>query len=279
MKIQLGDLSYENVPIPQALDKNDAKAPDAGGISAHSAARAYFPRGLEQPAGSFRFSLDSLLPAAFARLGAEDGTLADLGAGCGVGGFAALLRKPDLTVLAIEREPELCAAVRRNATLLGWSDQTRVFEADLGNPLPEDFRASAAVVLANPPYRKKGHGRLPPNPLRRRALFADGPHTLPDFCRAAAFLLRPGGRFIVIHPAAGLPELHTALKAAGLYPRRFRPVRPYADSPDTLLLADARAEPCASPVAEPPLALHQRPGGALTPQARAFCPEAVCNRK
>ncbi len=246
-------------------------------------ARRFFPRGLFQPEGSFRFSLASLLPAAFAQLQQVDDKLADLGAGCGVAGFAALLRLPGLQVTAVEREPVLCESIRRNAALLGLTERIRVVEADLGGVLPEDLRASMAVVLANPPYRRRGHGRLPPSGLRARALFEDGPHTLPDFCRAAAFCLRPEGRFVAVYPAERLTDLRAALESARLGLSRLRPVRSFADAPDTLVLAEARpngscgpAEPCV----EPALVLHQIVAGraGLTPQALEFCPELGCNR-
>ena len=241
--------------------------------------RRLFPRGLFQPEGSFRFSLASLLPAAFAQLQKVDDKLADLGAGCGVAGFAALLRLPGLQVTAVEREPVLCESIQRNAELLGLEDRVQVVEADLGGLLPEALRASMAVVLANPPYRRKGHGRLPPSGLRARALFEDGPRTLPDFCRAAAFCLRPEGRFVIVYPDERLSDLRVALETAGLALTRLRSVRSFADSADSLVLAEARLSGPAEPVVEPVLVLHQIVSGraSLTPQALEFCPELGCN--
>ena len=245
-------------------------------------ARRLFPRGLFQPEGSFRFSLASLLPAAFAQLQKVDDKLADLGAGCGVAGFAALLRFPGLQVTAVEREPVLCESLQRNAEFLGLQDRVRVIETDLSDSLPDDLRASMAVVLANPPYRRKGHGRLPPSALRARALFEDGPHTLPEFCRAAAFCLRPEGRFVAVYPAERLADLRVALEAAGLGLSRLRPVRSFADSADSLVLAEARLNGFrspAEPLVEPALVLHHNVMGqvGLTPQALEFCPELGCN--
>lgn len=267
-------ISRRNQPTPFSAN------PEADHVAG---ARRFFPRGLSQPEGSFRFSLASLLPAAFAQLQQVDDKLTDLGAGCGVAGFAALLRFPGLQVTAVEREPVLCESIQRNAELLGLEDRIRVVEADLGGLLPEDLRARMAVVLANPPYRRRGHGRLPPSELRARALFEDGPHTLPDFCRAAAFCLRPEGRFVAVYPAERLVDLRVALESAGLRLTRLRPVRSFADAPDTLILAEARLNgSCGSaePVVEPVLVLHQIIAGrtGLTPQALEFCPESGCNR-
>ena len=138
------------------ISRRNQSPPFSANLQADHAAQArrLFPRGLFQPEGSFRFSLASLLPAAFAQLREVDDKLVDLGAGCGVAGFSAMLRLPGLQVTAVEREPVLCESIRRNAALLGLTERIRVVEADLGAPLPEDLRASMAVVLANPPYRR-----------------------------------------------------------------------------------------------------------------------------
>ncbi|MEG2005461.1 MAG: hypothetical protein RR014_05430, partial [Bilophila sp.] len=103
--------------------------------------RARFPRGLEQPEGSFRFSMDALLLAAFAaqeqgafaaeEQGAfatqekEDArpqtTFADLGTGCGVVGLALLLRQKGHGI-GLDLDADLVLAAQRNAAHLGFSD-------------------------------------------------------------------------------------------------------------------------------------------------------------
>ena len=54
-----------------------------------------FPAGLEQPAGSFRFSSDALLLADFALESSlpENAVFADLGTGCGVVALGVLRRR------------------------------------------------------------------------------------------------------------------------------------------------------------------------------------------
>lgn len=251
-------------------------------------ARAYFPRGLHQPEGSFRFALDALLPAAFAATGpggrmtgvlaSGEYRLADLGAGCGVAGFAALLRDPLASLTAVEREPELCAALRHNAELLGCAERVQVLEADLAGPLPPEFAASCALVLANPPYRKRGHGRMPHNALRGRALFEDGPDTLPAFCRAAAFLLRQDGRFILVYPPERLPDLRSALESAGFGLCRIKAVRPRHDAPVGRLLLEAQKGAPHHPTLESDLILYGDEGDTPSDQALVFCPELFAHR-
>lgn len=97
---------------------------------ATAAARAHFPRGLHQPAGSFRFSADALLLASFAG-GASARSFADLGTGCGVVGLALLLRYPRLSGMGIEQDATLVDAARTNAQRLGLSARFTTHHADL----------------------------------------------------------------------------------------------------------------------------------------------------
>ena len=100
---------------------------------AAGAPRQSFPRGLCQPEGSFRFSADALLLASFLALpqGREQGTLVDLGAGCGVVACAMLLRHPLAQAVAVERQRPLALAAVENGRRLGLASRMRVLEGDL----------------------------------------------------------------------------------------------------------------------------------------------------
>jgi tRNA1(Val) A37 N6-methylase TrmN6 len=96
------------------------------------AARAFFPRGLVQPPGTFRFSAEALFPAVYA--GLRSGMrLLDLGTGCGVTALAALCLNPAIRVVGIEILPEAAAAAVFNAERLGFSRAFRVVRADLAD--------------------------------------------------------------------------------------------------------------------------------------------------
>ncbi len=100
---------------------------------AAGAPRQSFPRGLCQPEGSFRFSADALLLASFLALpqGREQGSLVDLGAGCGVVACAMLLRHPLAQAVAVERQRPLALAAVENGRRLGLASRMRVLEGDL----------------------------------------------------------------------------------------------------------------------------------------------------
>ena len=257
-------------------------------------ARRYFPRGLEQPPESYRFSMEALLLAAFVPP-LPKMRLLDLGTGCGVVALAVLCRHGHVEAHGIDVQPELTAAAVRNAERLGFAHRFIALCADLASPAlfarhPADIPQAAAydLVLANPPFHSRRCGRLPQSLSRQTALFA-GENTLTVFCAAAATALAPGGALAVVYPAPRREELFAALDRARLAPARILPVSPRARAPFSLLLTLARhagpgrdesrrAHPPLSPLPHPfedsPLVLHREKseGGRFTPAALAFCP-------
>lgn len=206
----------------------------------------------------------------------------ELGTGCGVVAFAALLRSPSITVCGIDIFEELCEAARANAAMLGLSERFTALMADASHiaegTCPGVPPGSFDVVIANPPYRQPGAGRVPPGLIRRTALF-ERPETLDIFCRSAASALTANGRFCMIYPAAREADAVQALRNSGLAPTHVLPLAPRQNSePSSLLIeaAKAQAQPC---VTLPALAMHEQDSGAFSESALAYCPFLACNAK
>lgn len=259
-----------------------------------AAARAAFPRGLEQPPDAYRFGTDALLLGAWAAHCLEEAgavpSIAELGSGCGAALFALLLHpaltRPPSQALGVDDKEALCAAARRNAERLGLSF-CRFIRGDVGDSalLRQCGHSAFAAVLANPPYDLPG--RRAARPLRERALRstshpdaetfrkATAPAALEIFCRAASALLPHHGRFYAIFPAGDISRLLSALSSARLGIRRLLPVHADRQRPALRLLAEARRDAAADCRLLPPLFLHEEPreeGPRWTAQARAFCP-------
>lgn len=238
-------------------------------------ARKKFPAGLVQPEGGYRFSADALLLAEFAA-GLEPGqhaAVADLGAGCGVAGFGLMLRRPDLRVVGLEKNPEMAAAARCNAARLGLSGY-RLTEGDAAQKsalraareaLCGESAAGAAprekpdlplfdMVLANPPWRVAGSGRVPPSPGRRDALL-DAGLALPLFLAAADALLKNLAPLAMICGADRLRDALAALPCR-LRPVRLRFVHGNRDGNAAFFLLEARKNSRAALTVEPPLFLE-----------------------
>lgn len=259
-----------------------------------AAARAYFPRGLVQPVGSFRFSVDALLLAAFVsqsvRADLSPGKMLELGTGCGVVSLALLLdweaesaRSFSVRerILGVDIDPDLVRAANENAVRLGLSGVFRALCADVTRigeecTVPPESRD---VVIANPPYRDPGSGRLPCGERRTAALFADeaGLHS---FVRAAAYALRTRGRFFCVLGAERIQEAIEHFVRNRLIPKRLKPVYGAPGKNARIVLMEARKNSRPGLILETPLVLYTSPPEpVLTYEALTFCPWLTCNAR
>lgn len=264
-------------PVPKAKPSDSGQShpanPDQEISSPTLAARNSFPTGLAQPENGYRFSLDPLLLACFARP-KKDARLADLGTGCGVAALAALLAHPKVDqAVGIDIDPAMAGAAKHNAELLGLDERLQARCADIRHirdVLPPE---SMHIVLANPPYRKLGTGQTCLNPDRDVARF-EAHAKLEDFLSAASWLLANRGSAVFVYPAARLADLMLGCQKVKLAPKRLRFVHSRVDEPAKLVLMDAVKHAGAGLTAEPPLILYEGRGDdtRLTGQALTFCP-------
>jgi tRNA1Val (adenine37-N6)-methyltransferase len=219
---------------------------------------------LVQPRRGYRFSIDSVLLAAFARPagGALAGAVADLGAGCGV--LCLLLAARGLTgpFSAVELDPAAAACCRQNFATAGLAGQ--VLEHDLSQDHPALPAGGVGLVISNPPFGRAGHGRLPPDPARaaaRHELTLEAGQLLDRASR----LLPPGGRLAFCLPPLRLAEALAGLEPRRLAPKRLRLVHGRAGRLASLVMIEAVKDGGQHLVVEPPLLVHGQ-GQAYTPE-------------
>ncbi|HJU12209.1 MAG TPA: methyltransferase [Candidatus Binataceae bacterium] len=206
-----------------------------------------------QPAHGYRFALDSILLARFARP-ASNARVLELGAGCGVVSIMlAMLHHPE-QISAVELQPHLTAMITDNAALNGIAI-IKAICADLRQNIGGLAPASFDYVLANPPYRVPGRGRQSPN-LERRAARSGMDTTLTDFIVAAARYSRYGGRVAMVLTASRTAELVEEMKQRMLEPKRIRFVHSRPDEPASLALLEARKGGGLETIIEPPLFIY-----------------------
>ena len=231
--------------------------------------REYFPRGLAQPEGGYRFSLDSILLACFAAP-ARNHVGIDLGCGCGVIGLALLLRHPGLTLTGVELDEDIIQSAEKNLVDLHLSDKLSIQQGDV-----VDWRAEKVVdfVVSNPPYRKLGNGRTSQGEGRATARF-ESQGDFAGFARCAAIALKSRGKFSFVHLPERLPELMAGLAEAKLEPKRMRMVHIRSNEQAKMVLVEAIKSGGQGLCVEPPLFLYSddKKNPEFTEEAKKFCP-------
>lgn len=202
----------------------------------------------------FPLSTDSLLLSKFVRLRGAS-RVADLGSGCGTLGLLLCSRYPACTVTGLELQPGAHAAalvnIRRNQlaprmqSLLGDLRQIRKL-------LPA---GSFDCVVSNPPYFPVSGAPA----AGRGALLACREDCCPleAIFRAAAWLLRYGGDFYLVHRPERLTDLMFWGRTLRLEPKRLCLVRHQAGGPVSLVLLQYRLGAGHGLRLEPDLVLSQ----------------------
>lgn len=201
---------------------------------------------------------DSVLLADFVRCpGAKRGI--DLGCASGILSLLLLWREPGLHMTGLELREDAAALVRENLACNGLTARGEMLAGDI-RAHRSLFRAgSFDLAVSNPPYFPPGSGALSPDPARAAAR-GETDCTMQDLCAAAAYLLRTGGRFCLVHRPERLSELFVCLSAQALEPKRLRLVCPRPESAPNLVLVEARRGGKPGLVIEPALVLTDAEG-------------------
>ena len=185
----------------------------------------------------FSLSTDSIVLADFARV-FSGARVCDLGCGCGALGLLLLAKCETLQVTGVEIQEPAARCAAENAAQNGLS-QFSVLHGDL-----REYRTLLPangfdIVVSNPPYYPVSGGAAPdklPLAIARSEVCC----TLSDLCACAAWCLRFGGSFFLVHKPERLTDLLVTLRENRLEPKRLRFVASAAENAPSLALVEAR---------------------------------------
>lgn len=183
----------------------------------------------------------------------------DLGCGSGLLGLLLLQRQPQLTVTGVELQEHAVLLAEKAALENSLHDRLFFCREDLRKVKTRFPTGSFDLVVCNPPYYPPESGRLAQDAAARAAR-AELHCTLPDICRAAAYLLRWGGSFCLVHKPERLADVLCALRESGMEAKRLRTVCTHAGSAPSLLLVEGRRGGKPGLTIEEPLILQNRDG-------------------
>ena len=190
---------------------------------------------LLQDTEAFCYGVDSVLAAGMCKVKHSDRVL-DLCSGNGVIALivCALYSPEHVTGLEIlEGSVDLAG---QSAGLNGLSDKLDFICGDAAK-IEEYVKASSFdAVVCNPPYFEKGRGVSCGASVKDSARH-EGSAALADFFRAAAYSLRTGGSFYLVHRPQRLADIMECARKTGLEPKQLRMVCPHpGEAPNLLLL-------------------------------------------
>lgn len=219
---------------------------------------------LVQPVGrGHRAGMDAML---LASLVVDDRAvrIADLGAGAGAAGLAVAARLPQVSVVLVERSPDMAAFARKsialpeNATLAA---RASVIEADV--TLTGRARVAAGLlddtfhhVIMNPPFNDPGD-RKTPDALKAEA-HAMTENLFDRWIRTAGAIAIPGGQLSLIARPQSIAEIVAACgkRFGGL---EITAIHPRVGENATRILVTAIKGSRARLQLRAPLLMHDRP--------------------
>ena len=189
---------------------------------------------LELCPGAFPLSTDSIALSGFVHL-PKNARVLDLGSGCGTLGLLLCARREDCQVTGLELSEDAHLTALENISRNGLTGRQSSICADIVHISSLFPPGSFHCCVSNPPYFSSGpHSKTVP--LARR----DDMCSLDALFSGAAWALRYGGDFFLVHRPERLSELTVCAAAHGLEAKRLCLLRHKSDGPVSLILVQFR---------------------------------------
>lgn len=211
-----------------------------------------------QKKNGFCFGMDAVLLSGFARVKQGEKAI-DLGTGTGIIPILLEAKYEGEHYTGLEIQDEMADMAARSVALNHLEEKVSIVKGDIKEASRLFGAASFDVVTSNPPYMNDAHGLKNPDlpkAISRHEVLC----TLDDVTREAARLLRPGGRFYMVHRPHRLIEIITALTKYKLEPKRMKMVHPFVEKDANMVLIEAVRGGKSMIKVEAPIVVYQEPG-------------------
>lgn len=207
----------------------------------------------------FKFGIDAVLLSYFAFNQIRNNeNIIDLGTGNGI--IPLLLAKSRAkNITGLEIQEENVKISKKSIELNQLEEKINIVQGDI-KLVREIFpKHSFDSVLTNPPYMINNHGKQNPNDAKliaRHEILCN----LEDIISAADFLLKPNGKFFMIHKAFRLPEIFNSMINHKIEPKHMQMILPFADKEANLVLIEGRKNGNPRLQIEKNLIVYEKPG-------------------
>lgn len=185
----------------------------------------------------FCFGMDAVLLTGFAHAKTTD-RLLDLGTGTGIIPLLMEAKYHCACLTGLEIQAESADMAARSVKLNGLEHKIEIIVGDIKEADRIFPSASFDCITCNPPYMIVQHGIANPDApkaIARHEILC----TFQDVVSQTAKLLKPGGRFFLVHRPFRLAEILVSLSRHGLEPKRMQMVHPYVDREPAMVLLEA----------------------------------------
>ncbi len=206
----------------------------------------------------FCFGVDAVLLTGFVQVKKGE-TVLDLGTGTGVIPILLEAKTQGEHFIGLEIQSESVEMARRSVQMNELESKIEIHEGDIKN-LENLYKLSSFdVITTNPPYMNEGGGLVndySPKAIARHELLCN----LEDVIYGASRLLRPMGRFYMIHRPHRLIDIITLLRKYKLEPKRLRFIHSRVEKEPTMVLVEAVRGGKPMLKVEPPLVIYKENG-------------------
>lgn len=194
---------------------------------------------LIQKKDAFRFGVDAVLLADFADIKKSD-SIVEMGTGTGIISILLHAKKQPKKITAIDIQEDMAEMAVRSMALNNIQETIEVRCMDLKEAPSLLGKSQYDSVVTNPPYVKKECGIINPSETKAIARFEIA-CTLEDVVQSAKSLIRPGGKFFMVHRADRLVDIIYTMRSLQMEPKRIRFVHSsIGKRPHLILIEGAR---------------------------------------
>ena len=206
----------------------------------------------------FCFGMDAVLLTDFARVKPKEKVL-DLGTGTGIIPILLEAKTEASHLTGLEIQPESADMARRSVSYNGLDNKIEIVTGDIKEAGSIFGAASFDIVTCNPPYMIGSHGLTngaEAKMIARHEIMC----TFEDIAAQVEKVLKPGGKFFLVHRPFRLVEILTTLSKYHLEPKRMRLVHPFVDKEPNMVLIEAKRGGKSRITVEKPLIVYKEPG-------------------